>query len=214
MSAMIRVTAAALVLLLPLSASANWFRGHSTTTTAYYWYPAGTVYYVPTYQWVYPAAPVYGTPDCQPAPVAAAIPVYAVPQAAPPQGIPVPAAPSTPTAPTTPTVPQQPVPPPGQPMNPALPKAGVGERSSFYDAYPAVQSNLNAVAAERSSVSFWNNTNRDLVLKVDGVARSVRQGQSINLTLPRSFVWQIDDRQPATERLPANQSALDIVIRR
>jgi hypothetical protein len=36
----------------------------------------------------------------------------------------------------------------------------------------------------------------------------------VTVDLPRTFVWQVDQREPRTETVPADRSALEIVIRR
>jgi len=63
-------------------------------------------------------------------------------------------------------------------------------------------------------VAFWNLTDRELSLKIDGDARRLPRGKSVTLDLPPQFVWQIDGREPKTERVPSTESALEIVIRR
>jgi hypothetical protein len=57
-------------------------------------------------------------------------------------------------------------------------------------------------------------TGRDLTLTVDGQARLLPRNQSVTLTLGRQFTWQVDQRAPLTEGVPAGRNTLEIVIRR
>lgn len=184
----IRLAAVALLLLSPLIAEANWLRNrNAANTTTYYYAPA--VVYVPV---VTPTLPVFVAPPIAycPPPVAASSPapaprIYATPTPAPPAA-----------------------PPGGQPP------PGVGEARSFYDAYAVAVREESSRIPERTTIGFWNHSSKDVVLKVDGQPRALKRGQSVVLSLPRQFVWQIDERQPRDEMVPAGQAGVDIVIRR
>jgi hypothetical protein len=69
-------------------------------------------------------------------------------------------------------------------------------------------------AGDRCSVAFWNLSAQDLTLKVDGQKRILPRGKSLTLELDRKFVWQVEGREPEAERVPANETGLEIVIRR
>jgi hypothetical protein len=192
MSVWLRLAAFGLLLWSPVAAEANWGRGRSTSNTTTYYYPP-VVVYVPI---VAPAAPVFvapALPYCPPPIVASPAPpprIFATPTPAPPAA-----------------------PPGGQPP-PSQQPPGVGESRSFYDAYGVAVREESSASPERVSIGFWNHSSKDVVLKVDGQPRTLSHGQSVLLTLPRQFVWQIDERQPRNERVPAGQAGVDIVIRR
>jgi len=63
-------------------------------------------------------------------------------------------------------------------------------------------------------VAFWNLTDQDLALRIDGKPQPLQRGQSITLDLGRQFVWQVEGRDPQRENIPLGESALEIVIRR
>jgi len=63
-------------------------------------------------------------------------------------------------------------------------------------------------------VGFWNLTDRDLTVKVDGQPHALARGRGLTLTLGRQFVWQVDQRAPTNERIPEDKTTLEIVIRR
>jgi len=196
MSVWLRLAAFGLLLCSPLAAEANWGRGRSTSnTTTYYYYPSPFVY-VPV---VAPAVPVF---------VAPALPYCPPPVAETLAPTPPPRIYATPT-PAPPTVP-----PGGQQPPPNQQPPGVGESRSFYDAYGVAVREESSATPERVAIGFWNHSTKDMVLKVDGQPRTLARGQSVLLTLPRQFVWQIDERQPLNERVPAGQAGVDIVIRR
>jgi hypothetical protein len=63
-------------------------------------------------------------------------------------------------------------------------------------------------------VEFLNLSQRDLVLKVDGAARTLGRGEKLTMTVKKQFVWQIVGSEPELERVPADKTSLSIVIRR
>jgi hypothetical protein len=149
-----------------------------------------TYSYYPSTVWYVPVL-VVNPPMCVAAP---AVPprVYATPTPAPPLG----AAPAGP-----------------QPGNPPMPPA-VKENRSFYDAYAVAGKDDRPVNGSRCTVGFWNNTGQDLVLRIDGQSRPLPNGRGVSLELPRVFVWQVVGREPQSERVPAEQTGVEIVIRR
>lgn len=191
MTVWLRLAAFVLLLWSPLAAEANWGRGRTTSTTTTYYYPSPFVY-VPV------VAPVFVAP--------------ALPYCPPPVAVPVGPAPA-PRIYATPT-PAPPAAPPGGQQQPGQQPPGVGESRSFYDAYGVAVREESTSTPERVAIGFWNHSSKDVVLKVDGQPRTLARGQSVLLTLPRQFVWQIDERQPLNERVPAGQAGVDIVIRR
>ncbi|MBL8798722.1 MAG: hypothetical protein JNM56_32815 [Planctomycetia bacterium] len=197
MSVWLRLAVLAALLLSPLAAEANWFRGRNsgTGTTTTYYYPV-TVYYVAPVVPVLAVPPVaYCPPPTMaiPAPAPMAAPrLFATPTPAPPTG----ATPSTTPPPAT-------TPPPG-----------IGESRSFYDAYAVAVREESSRQPERVTIGFWNHSSKDVVLTVDHESRTLARGQSLQLTLPRQFVWQVDERRPQNENVPAGQGGVDIVIRR
>jgi len=51
-------------------------------------------------------------------------------------------------------------------------------------------------------------------LKVDGQSRTVMQGKSLAVDVPRRFTWQIEGRDVNQENIAMGEAALQIVIRR
>lgn len=184
MSVWLRLAAFGLLLLSPLAAEANWLRNRNASTTTTYYYTPAVVYV--------PVVPVF---------VALPIPICPPPTAA---ASPAPA----PRIYATPTPAPSAAPPGGQPP------PGVGESRSFYDAYGVAVREESTRTPEHVTIGFWNHSGKDMVLKVDGQPRTLARGQSVLLTLPRQFVWQIDERQPQNETVPAGQAGVDVVIRR
>jgi hypothetical protein len=88
------------------------------------------------------------------------------------------------------------------------------ESQSYYDAYPVPARERSPATANRAEVSFWNLTDRDLSLRVDGQTRLLPRGRNVPMTLPREFTWQLDGREPKPETLGRDDAALEIVIRR
>jgi hypothetical protein len=69
-------------------------------------------------------------------------------------------------------------------------------------------------ARDRCRVGFWNVSNWDLTLKVNGRARRLPRGSSVTLRLRRQFVWQISGSTAHEEAVPAEKATMEIVIRR
>jgi hypothetical protein len=187
---------AAVLLAFPLAGSAHgWWFGWRARA-CYYPVP---VTVVPAYQLVYTApVPVYARPTALVCPPAAPLP------AARPYARPAPAGPSgTPTNPSTPS---------------ATPRGGepprVSESRSYFDAYAAAPRAGDKPAGVRCPVGFWNLTEHDVQLTVAGQNYSLPRGKNVKLELDRQFVWRVDQREPQSERIPASESALEIVIRR
>jgi hypothetical protein len=51
-------------------------------------------------------------------------------------------------------------------------------------------------------------------LEINGRSRRLPPGKSVTLKLPRRFTWQITGSTPHEERVPADKSTMEIVIRR
>jgi hypothetical protein len=191
---------------------------------AWYWSrPAVSCTYGPVL--VYAAGPVafpapVFTPVPAPYPVVQAVPVfpgmtspppagpYANPSPAPPSQSPLAAPPATPAPPLAPSLPMQKVQEERSSNAPGV------EDPHFYDLYPVATRNPNKPAGERSSVAFWNLSDRDLTLKVAGQIRTLPRGQKVGLELARKFTWQVDERQPREETVAVTDPGLEIVIRR
>jgi hypothetical protein len=199
-----------------LLASATPAPGHGggpiLVSASYYSYP---VYYQPAVpasvfyfaQVVGPPVPVYLAPAPVACPVPAVValaPVATTPAPLPAYAVPTPAPPSS-------TPPVQTREPPLQPG--AGPGPKVTESRSAGGSQPATVEAKKADTG-RYRVGFWNVTGRDLTLTVDGQSRVLPRNQSVTLTLGRQFTWQVDQRAPLAEDVPAGRSTLEIVIRR
>jgi hypothetical protein len=74
-----------------------------------------------------------------------------------------------------------------------------------------------AVAAGKDpsccQVGFWNVTGRDVMLTVDGQTRTLPRNQSLTMRVGRQLTWQVDQRPPQAENVPADKRTMEIVIR-
>lgn len=204
MTETVRIVGVAILLVVPLTASAHGRRG-ARTPTAYY-YPAPVFYQ--------PVAPLVAIDPCWLVPpVPVAVPAVAPPPAPPARlyATPVPAPPSTgPAAVPAPSAPPASSPAPAQPMTPAPP--AVSESRSFYSGPPA--SSPAGAVSDRAHVGFWNLAGREVALQVEGRTYWLAQGQRLKLDVGREFVWKDGDHETQRERLPAGVPGVDIVIRR
>jgi hypothetical protein len=90
----------------------------------------------------------------------------------------------------------------------------VSESKSYYDLYPLVPRSTDTPSAERCQAGFWNLTDRDLTLKIDGQNRVLGRGQGFNQKVSRQFVWQVEGREAQTERVASADAGVEILIRR
>ncbi len=188
----------------PAQANFGLFRRPATVTRSYY-YPV-PVYVAPTYYpMVVPTYPVVPAPVYPSAPP---VPVPVVPPPAPPSVAPSPVMPYAPPSSAPPSATPEPPPPPGG--------TSVSQRISdrYYDQYPVAPRSEATVATERCSVAFWNLTPSPLTLRVGSETRVVAAKQSVTLSLPRSFVWQIVGRGSETMQIAARDAGMEILIRR
>jgi len=213
MSARFWTVAVLLVLFLPVTASARG-RHHRAAWGAYSYPPstswASFVMLVRPSPYALPAASV---PICGPFyPAPACAPVVSVPPCLPgpviiprgtPYAIPRPAPPSD-----TPVVPERVRP------RPRKPPRVTESRYPSSDEASRRRTSSRKPPRDRCRVGFWNVSNRDLTLKVNGRARRLLHGSSVTLRLRRHFVWQISGSTPHEEAVPAEKSTMEIVIRR
>jgi hypothetical protein len=65
-----------------------------------------------------------------------------------------------------------------------------------------------------AAVKFWNLSSSEVTLKVAGKTHRLSASKTLELNLPRQFVWKLDDRESQAEQIPAQAQAIEIVIRR
>jgi hypothetical protein len=192
MSCRVHWLALTLLAITPLTGSAFGLRSRAATSAAYYYYPV-PMFALPA---VPAMAPVYVPPaaDCVPPGIPG---TYAMP-------VPAPAAATPPPMPPAADAPS--------PAPPATaPRPGVSESTpstSFY-AGPAATS-----AGAVCTVAFWNYSDRDVTLTVDGQRWRLPRSKGLTLDVPRAFAWQADGRAASQEQVPAGNSGMEIVIRR
>jgi hypothetical protein len=192
MSVWIRAAILAQWLIFPPAAPAHGLRSRPLTVAAYY-YPV-QVSYIPPYRAYYVVANV-PVPLCPvAAPVIELSPPYAVPYAAPPSSEPV------------------------LPRQPAVPSTREPPRvreSRYFGGRSLSTAQVNEPpSVERCRVGFWNVSNRDLVLTINGERQAVPRRKSVTLDLGREFVWMVEGAEAQRERIPADKSTLEIVLRR
>jgi hypothetical protein len=137
---------------------------------------------------------------CQPAVFAGPGPILARPVPAPPSAGPVGA-------------PERLHPPASTPALPATPQPGVRESREYFDLYFDSPRGGDKPNPDRATVGFWNVTDRDLSVKIGAETKVLLRGKSLTLELPRQFVWQVEGRAQRAETIPAENGALEIVIR-
>lgn len=105
-------------------------------------------------------------------------------------------------------------PPPSSPAG-SQPPTGVQQREArYFDAYAVAPTASAPASGPRVSVSFWNLSAHEMVLKVGTQRLTLACGRSATLDLERQFTWQIEGREAQAGRVGANDTALEIVIRR
>jgi hypothetical protein len=90
----------------------------------------------------------------------------------------------------------------------------VTESKSFYEAFNVRPTSSDKPALEQCALGFWNFTGRDVTVSVDGKAQVIPQGKSLKLQVARQFVWQLGGHEALTEKVPMENSGLEIVLRR
>src|SRR5437773_416563 len=58
---------------------------------------------------------------------------------------------------------------------------------------------------ERCKVGLWNLTGRDVTIRIDGQTRVLAKDRAVTLDLDRAFVWQLDQGETVSERVPEAQ---------
>ncbi len=186
----VRGVMVALGVTLPAPAFAHGLLHPRSAYAVAYYYPAPVVrFYVPA---------VPPPPLCPPPLVSVPPPVaFAAPVPAPPS-----ASPAAPRA--------------VEPTMPHLPDVveSHSAASPYYDAYPLAARDGKSPGPTAPTVRVWNLSGRDLSVKVDGKPSLIAPGQSVRLTVPRQFVWQVIGREPQSERIPEGDLGLEIVVRR
>ncbi len=203
---------AMLLLLLPTAGVSARGRGHRPAWEAYSYPPSRNwTSVIPLRPSLQPLAPV-SVPvagPLSPAPVCA--PVVFGPFCGPgsvliprgtPYAIPRPAPPSD-----TPVVPERLRPKPSRP-----PRVTESPYPSDEKSRPRNASRKSR--RDRCRIGFWNVSNRDLTVQVNGRARRLARGRGMTLRLKRQFVWRIVGSTPHEESVPADKATMEIVIRR
>jgi len=204
-----RSLATLLSLAIPVTAWGNDCSNRSKGVV-YFYYPVAVACMPVTYNCgPIPYAPYYAVQTQQPplanqapAPGLTAAPrrTYAQPTAAPP---------STTAAPSTDAVAPTKSASPPPPRTPAVTDTG-----SYFDTYVRALHNSERREGSRPTAEFWNLTQHDLTIKVDGQRHIVAKQKSLLVEVPRQFIWQIEGRDPQKEQIATGELALELVIRR
>jgi hypothetical protein len=182
---------AVLIILLALPGATYGHGFRRAAPVANYYYPApaysAPAVAMPTAVSVPYEPPLVGAfPEaaCPPAAGTIAGPLYAEPTPAPPS--------------TVPSMPQR--------AKPGVSESHSSTSTAHYQGFQDTSS--------RADVGFWNLTNQELTLKVDGKSWLLNAGQSVRLSLARRFAWQVNDRDPQIERLADQTPSMEIIVRR
>jgi hypothetical protein len=178
----------------------------------------------PTVSYYYSVPAAYG-PECYmpvfPAPEP--VPIFCAPAGPQPVAVGVPGRQSVPATVQPPSVapnyaPPTAAPPSSGPLQPTSFSSPspeqVNESRRYYDVYPASSATPGQATDGRATIAFWNLTDRDLTLKVDGQERFLVRGKSLTMDLGRQFVWQVSGHDPQNESVARGETGLEIVIRR
>jgi hypothetical protein len=84
----------------------------------------------------------------------------------------------------------------------------------YFDSYAVAATAGTPRADGRCSVSFWNLSSGAMTLNVGDRRTTLAAGRSVTLNLERQFRWQIEGREAQSAQVAANESGLEIVIRR
>ena len=99
---------------------------------------------------------------------------------------------------------------PAQAPTRAAPK--VSESRSFYYG-PDASTNGAREPGDVVTVTFWNLSEQDLALMIEGRAQLVSRGQNVRADVQRQFLWRVEGRGVQAERIPDAQRSMEIVIR-
>ena len=207
MSNLSRALSVFLLLATPMIARGDGFYSRYRNSVACYCPVVVTCVPVSVYD---PCAPYAATPGRSQAAISRPVPGgknYAPPTAAPPS-----ATPST-TPSTLPPPLAEPPPPKLPPLSTSKPPQ-VSEPRYYYDSYAATPRTGAKPLGDRVSVGFWNLTDQDVTIKIDGQPRLLPKGKSVSMELGREFIWHLEGRDPQTERVATGESAMEIVIRK
>jgi hypothetical protein len=105
-------------------------------------------------------------------------------------------------------------PPSAGPIQSGKGKPEVTESRSYYEAFKVRPMSSDKPTGESCAVGFWNLTGRDVTVSVDGKQQIIPQGKSLKLQVGRQFVWQIGGHEALTEKVPTENSGLEIVLRK
>jgi hypothetical protein len=122
--------------------------------------------------------------------------------------------PATRPNPPASTAPATPAPASPGPVTPGTSRKPADTATSYFDTYTVARRPTDRPAAERCRVSFWNLAGRPLSLKVDGRSLVLGIDKKMTFDLGHHFIWRVDERDPQNENVPAEESGLEIVVRR
>jgi hypothetical protein len=71
----------------------------------------------------------------------------------------------------------------------------------------------NGAAQDACKVGFWNVSDGDVKLYINGKMHMIPRNRNLTLTVTREFTYQINAATPKTERVPDGNTAHEIVIR-
>jgi hypothetical protein len=90
----------------------------------------------------------------------------------------------------------------------------VSETHAFFEVYSSMPRASEKLRPDRCVVGFWNLTHQPVALTIGEKTQALAPGVKTQLDLPREFIWQVDNREPQSAKVPASAAGLDIVIRR
>jgi hypothetical protein len=125
----------------------------------------------------------------------------------------------------TPRVPKTRIPIPGDPLDKAVPNVPKSDTpksdSPKKDSTPGKAVEQYVVPAEgrgepraQVKVGFFNHSDRDLVLDVNGDPVRLPKEQYVTIRLPRSFQWSEKGGKPIDVVVPPDAEGIEIVFRR
>src|SRR5262249_28554063 len=112
------------------------------------------------------------------------------------------------------TIPQLPVEPSG-PGTKSTSKASplTGAKSHQVDLYP-VDGTPSTPPKARRKVGFFNHTDRDVRVTVEGETLVLRRRHYVSAEVPARFVWKLDNDEERQTDVPITAPGVEVVIRK
>jgi len=93
-------------------------------------------------------------------------------------------------------------------------KEPVADDPKSFDQYVVPADERSAKPGPQVRVGFFNHSERQIVLEVNGEQLKIPSGQYVTLRLPRTFAWAEKDRKAKDVVVPPDADGIEIVFRK